>query len=134
MVENDFPAFAGLVEKKREYSVRIAAGAGSAVEMKSSQDPGVIRPDRMNLNIGKAQRAHFLARWVSLDVIRENLGVPFGHRRANESSRLGIIVALHEGGNVAAIPGRDLIVENLAYLGLRRSGQERNGEEQAEQP
>ena len=124
VVEDDFPAGGFFFEDEGEDAGGIASTSGGAGEVEAAGDDGVIGAEHADVEAGEVKVAHGGRRWVGALVAGEEHGVSMLDGLADEGGAGRVSVAMHEGGDVAAVPGGYLGGEDVADGGVGGLGVE----------
>ena len=120
VIEDDFPAALCLLKDQRKDSFGVSARACAARQMEAAGDGGVLRVELIHFQSIEGELAHLFFSGVDLLIASEDGSISMLDCFADEGSGWGVFVPLHEGGDIAAIPCRDLRVEDAANRGLVR--------------
>lgn len=133
MVENDFPSGRFLFEDEGVDAGGVATAGLGAGEVEAAGDDGVVFTEHADVDIAEIEMAHGLGRAVAVLVAGEDHGEAVLDGFAHEGGLRGVVVAAHEGDDVAAIPRAGLIGEDLANGVFRGLGAECWDEEECDQ-
>ena len=113
VIVNDPPALRRSTEQKREQTGRSFRPAS---QMPMSECKGGVRPERTNVQVGKAQRPHTRARPVLLLItIEDCLPAECNVAAGSKPGLFGLRVTFHEAGQIAGVPSSDLLFQHSAH-------------------
>ena len=118
VIEDDLPAGGCLLEDKREDSLCVTTPGSVACEVEAAGNGGDARIKGRDLEIGEGELPHLVFIAETRAVALEDFCVSVLDILSDKSRCVGIFVSLHEGVDIAAIPGRNLCVENGMDGGL----------------
>jgi hypothetical protein len=114
VIEDDLPASAGLLEDEREDAGSIPATDCAACQVEATGDGGEVRVEPMYFELTEGELAHLFFAREGFLITGEDVCVSMLNGFADEGGGRGILVAVHEGDDIAAVPGIDLRVKHTA--------------------
>ncbi len=122
MVDDDLPALVGLFEDEAEEAVGWAAIFLAAFEVVFADADGESLVEGVDFELGEGERAHGGLAGIVVLVLFEQAGEAAVDAAADEERIGRILVDLGEGLDVAAVPGRLLLEEDLDDVELLPAG------------
>src|SRR6185369_1857426 len=105
VIEDDLPASAGLLEDEREDAGGIPATGCAACQVEAAGDGGEVRVELMHVEFTEGELAHLFFARKGLLITGEDVCVSVLDGFADEGGGRGILVSVHEGNDIASIPG-----------------------------
>lgn len=107
------PAFTFSFKYERKNAADIAAACRCAGEVKFAGDYSVVPAEHFDGKVGEVEGSHGFACGVALFISIEDRLIPMGDSFADESGLWRVLIAAHEGVDVALVPSGLLIGQDL---------------------